>query len=97
MEAFSENINALENKISIFIQKWKEIQEENKILIERNKKLEEEITKSNPDFNDNALIESGLNKSNNAFDSSYIVKAIDQYINRIDGCIDKINIELNGK
>lgn len=96
MQVFYENINALEEKTKVFIQKWKEIQLENQQLIERNKRLEEEkgqqkkltIDVSDKQLNSVSEINANL---------SQIQKALDQYIERLDACIELLNIELNGK
>lgn len=96
MQVFFENIDALEEKTKVFIQKWKETQLENQQLIERNKRLEEEKgqqKKLTIDVSDKQLnSESELNAN-----LSQIQKALDQYIERLDACIELLNIELNGK
>ncbi len=97
MKAFSENIDALETKLTIFIQKWKEINNQNKILIERNKQLEEEMKRMNLDNTELSNKNSLTGDSKSAFDPTYIINAIDQYVHQIDGCIEKINIELDGR
>ena len=96
MEAFFKNIDALEEKTQVFIQKWKEIQIENQQLIERNKRLEEEKgqherLKAVRNY-DPIKTESELNAN-----LSKIQEALDQYIERLDACIELLNIELNGK
>jgi len=95
MKAFQQNINALENKIKIFIQKWKEIQAENELLIERNRQLEEKIAglKSGKQSSKNDE-EASQNSDNN--DYAYVVSALDGYIEKVDLCINKLNKELDG-
>lgn len=90
MRAFSENIDALEEKLAVLFQKWKKINEEREILIKRNKQLEERLT-------ENVQGQDGVEQSDSAFDPTYITNAIDQYIDRIDKCIEKINMELDGE
>lgn len=94
MEAFTENINALEQKLKVFIQKWKDTSNENEILIKRNEQLTEQINRLESGVTQN--LEAEKPGQSEAFDPSYIINAIDQYIEKIETCIDKINIELDG-
>ena len=96
MEEFLKNIDALEDKTKIFIQKWKEIQSENQQLIERNKKLEEEKGQHNKQLN-TVITKREPSKSELNANLLKIQEALDQYIERLDACIELLNIELNGK
>ena len=96
MRAFSKNIDALESKLSDFFQKWEELIDRNELLIQRNKQLEEQIMERNsPDEKPNVAETEGA-IAEGAFDKTYIINAIEQYVDRIDACIEKINLELNG-
>ncbi|NNE27197.1 MAG: hypothetical protein HKN09_10165 [Saprospiraceae bacterium] len=96
MRAFSKNIDALESKLSDFFQKWEGLLDKNELLIQRNKQLEAQIMERNtPEKKPNeAEIEGDI--AEDAFDKTYIINAIEQYMDRIDACIEKINLELNG-
>ncbi len=96
MEAFNKNIDALEEKTKVFIQKWKEIQSENQQLIERNKRLEEEKGQHINKLNKVEVKQQPTKSELNA-NLSKIQEALDQYIERLDACIELLNIELNGK
>ncbi len=97
MEAFHQNIDALEQQIVQLIQKWKGVREQNNALIEQNKQLETEIEAKRSE------LDAGTEASHISVepivssDLSYIQKAIDQQILRIDSCIELINKELDGK
>ena len=96
MRAFSENIDALESQLSDFFQKWKELLDKNELLIQRNKQLEKQIKERNtPEAMQNAAKSEG-EIADDAFDKTYIINAIEQYVDQIDACIEKINLELNG-
>ena len=96
MEAFNKNIDALEEKTKVLIQKWKEIQSENQQLIERNKRLEEEKGQHINKLNKVEVKQQPTKSELNA-NLSKIQEALDQYIERLDACIELLNIELNGK
>ena len=97
MEAFHQNIDALEQRMTQLIQKWKRVHKQNIALIEQNKQLETEIEAKRSE------IDTDIKDSNKTIepvvssDLSYIQKAIDQQIERIDSCIELINKELDGK
>ena len=90
MRAFAKNIDALEEKLAVLFQKWEKINEEREILINRNKQLEERLAINVQDRD-------GQEQVHSAFDPSYITNAIDKYILRIDKCIERINLELDGE
>ncbi|NNF21771.1 MAG: hypothetical protein HKN67_07505 [Saprospiraceae bacterium] len=90
MRAFSENIDALEEKLAVLFQKWNKTNEERELLIKRNKQLEERLA-------ENVYNQQAGEQSDSALDPTYITNAIDQYINRIDRCIERINMELDGE
>ena len=96
MKAFQENIGALEKKIKIFIQKWKEVQVENELLIERNKQLEEKLAGLNQGKRSAKKAVTASQNSDNNYDYSLIVKSLDGYIEKVDHCIVKLNKELDG-
>jgi regulator of replication initiation timing len=96
MEAFHKNIDALENRIKVFIQKWKEIRKENELLIERNRQLEEEIAKLKQGLPTDSISEKASRNSDNNHEYAFIVKALDGYIEQVDHCINKLNKELDG-
>ena len=79
-----------------FLQKWKETQSQNQQLIERNKRLEEEKGKHDKQLKKVELKQQPTKSELNA-NLSKIQQALDQYIERLDACIELLNIELNGK
>lgn len=92
MEAFKSNIDALEQKIELLVQKWAKARDENLELKEKNKNLEEKLMFKSSDQRDLVNTDTDSDsKLNN------IEQAIDDYINKIDDCLKLINIELNGK
>lgn len=92
MEAFQKNIDALEQKLKLLFQKWNNTLDENLDLKERNKKLEEQLKAYSADQN-----EALTTKSDDKIKIDTIERALDQYIKKIDHCIELINIELDGK
>ena len=97
MKAFQKNINALETKIELLIQKWKEAREENKLLIERTRELEEELRSERTGLTDEANNASDRTELSNKIKLDNIEQILDSYVDKIDACLDLINIEMNGK
>jgi len=96
MEAFQKNIDALEKQTEVLIQKWASTRQKNQQLIEQNKQLEEEIQARNSVVA--PIVPAAEPKNNNSpSDLSYIKEALEKYIQRIDNCLEQINIELDGK
>ncbi len=97
MRAFQKNIDALENKVELLIQKWRNTQDENIELKERNKELEEEL-KLNDSDRLSPYVEITSEKENDKdVKLTNIESALDKYIKKIDSCLELINIELDGK
>jgi len=97
MEAFHKNIDALEQKTEVLIQKWANTRKENQQLIERNRQLEEKIQAQNSVTNQQGLIAAEPLQQHSQSDLSHIKNALDTYIDRIDKCLEQINIELDGE
>jgi len=97
MEAFYRNIDALEKKSEVLIQKWESTRQENQQLIERNRQLEQEIQAHNSVANQQELIAAEPIQQHSQSDLSQIKKALEIYINKIDKCLEQINIELDGE
>ena len=97
MEAFYKNIDALEKQTEVLIQKWESTRNENQHLIERNKQLEEEIQAHNSVVATNMDVTSEPLQTHSQSDLSRIKTALEQYIKRIDNCLEQINIELDGE
>jgi len=97
MEAFYKNIDALEKQTEVLIQKWASTRQENQQLIERNKQLEEEIQAQNSVVVPPVESTSEPIQNNSPSDLSYIKEALEKYIQKIDTCLEQINIELDGK
>lgn len=95
MEAFEKNIDALEQKIGLLIQKWNRTLEENNKLTERNKKLEESLRLKVSEKVETQYSAADT-ESDNALKLHKIESALDNYIKRIDSCLELINNELNG-
>jgi hypothetical protein len=93
MEAFQKNIDALDKKIGLLIQKWENTLEVNRSLNERNKELEEKLSMIQSD----RLREPTETETDNNSKLHNIETALETYINRIDECLELINIELDGK
>jgi len=90
MEAFLNNIDALEKTTEALIQKWKELRSENKLLKEKNKELEEKIQMNPSDTKEKLASDTNINLLR-------IEQILDKYVERIDVCLELINIEMNGK
>jgi len=90
MKAFHTNIDALEQKIELLIQKWNRALEENLELKEKNKKLEEELKFKNSE-------KEFLSESDKKIAFDNIEQVLDGYIKEIDSCLELINIELDGR
>ena len=97
MRAFQKNIDALENKIELLIQKWRNMQDENIKLIERNKELEEELKLNNSDRLSPYVEITSEKENDKDVKLTNIESALNDYIKRIDNCLELINIELDGK
>lgn len=93
MEAFQKNIDALDRKIELLIQKWTDTLEINKTLKERNKELEEKL---NLDKSDREIHATDA-ETDNSSKLHNIESVLDTYISKIDHCLELINIELDGK
>lgn len=96
MQAFTKNIDALEQKLDEIFQKWKILNDERELLIQRNKQLEERLRNDGPGKTGGNTAKTGTGRGEDALDPTYIINAIDQYVSRIDDCIDQINMELDG-
>ena len=97
MEAFYKNIDALEKQTEVLIQKWESTRNENQHLIERNKQLEEELQVQNSAVVSQSATTSEPINTHSQSDLSRIKSALDTYIQRIDSCLEQINIELDGE
>lgn len=97
MEAFSKNIDALEQKTEVLIQKWREAQVLNSTLIKQNKQLELELEakRVQPEAEGDKIMP--LVEPYKSSDLSKLKEVLDKQIQRLDNCIELINIELNGK
>ncbi len=97
MEAFYQNIDALEKKTETLIQKWKEVCRENQVLAERNRKLEEDLKLKDSRIDQNGSLANAPLQPIIKKDFSTMESMIDTYIAKIDACIDLINKEMNGQ
>jgi predicted nucleic acid-binding Zn-ribbon protein len=97
MKAFQKNINALETKFELLIQKWRKTLDENDNLKERNRELEEKLKLEKSDEANKNNSNSADTEFNNRVKLNNIEEALDGYLEKIDGCLELINIELNGK
>ena len=96
MEAFNQNIDALELKMDQLVQKWRDVRNRNVALIEQNKQLEKEIEAKKSEIDTDTSAHSDIQSAPVVRDLSQVQKAIDQQIIRIDSCIELINKELDG-
>ena len=92
-QPFQKNIDALDKKIGLLIQKWENTLEVNRSLNERNKELEAKLSMIQSD----RLSEPTETETDNNSKLHNIETALETYINRIDECLELINIELDGK
>ena len=97
MKAFQKNINALEIKFELLIQKWKKTLDDNDNLKERNRELEEKLKLEKSDRTNKDNSNSTGTEFNNKVKLNNIEQALDGYLEKIDGCLEVINIELNGR
>jgi len=97
MEAFNRNIDALEQKTEHLIQKWKEAQVLNSTLIKQNKQLELELEEKKVQTETEEQNISPSVEQYKSSDLSEFQEALNKQIQRLDSCIELINIELNGQ